>query len=125
MFEWIIILYILFVLLNAILNAAKETQKKRPITIPKTDLPIQKEEKTNAQKAVKQIRPLISVEKKIEEKREEKKIEKKEIHKERKLEESYIEKSLKNNLQEIIALIEIIGPPKAYQKWSIPYKKKD
>lgn len=129
MFEWIIVLYVFFVLLSAVLNALKEVQKKRPITIPEAKIP--PTEETKHPKKERTLKKTVEIEEpktqtvpyqRIEEK-------KKEISKDKKIDketkENYIEKSLKNNLQEVIALIEIVGPPKAYQKWSIPYKKKD
>lgn len=127
MSEWIIILYVFFVLLSAVLNALKEVQKKRPITIPKTEIPPMEEIETYPKKE-KTLKKKVEITEpkaqdtfypKFEEKRKES------AKKDLPSKENYIEKSLKNNLQEIIALIEIVGPPKAYQKWSIPYKKKD
>lgn len=125
MFEWIIVLYVFFVLLSAILNALKEAQKKRPITIPKAELPPNVEIEKYSKKERIPKKNLEIVEPKTQIISYQKEEKEQEISKEKKTKENYIEKSLKNNLQEIIALIEIVGPPKAYQKWSLPYRKKD
>ena len=116
MFEWLIILYILFIFISAILDAAKKAKGQKEIIIKKIETT---KEKTTTQELPKEI---VIPQKTIEQK---KKIEKKEEKIKETHEETYIEKSIKNNLPEIIALIEIIGPPKAYQNWTAPYKKKN
>ena len=115
MFQWLIILYILFVIVSAILNTAKEVKNKREIIIKKAEIPKEEEIKKEVPKEILLPKKTVEKKEKIEEK----------VKKEKKIEETYIEKSLKNNLPEIIALIEIIGPPKAYQNWTVPYRKKN
>ncbi len=118
MFEWLVILYILFIFISAILDATKKAKDQKEIIIKKIE---RTKEKTTPQELPKEMvipQKTIEQKNKIEEFKKEEKI--KETH-----EETYIEKSIKNNLPEIIALIEIIGPPKAYQNWTAPYKKKN
>lgn len=118
MFEWLITLYIIFIIVSSILETAKRIKDQKEIIIEKTEVA---KEEINREELPKEIvipQKPIEQKKKAEEIKKEKKI--KETYK-----ETYIEKSIKNNLPEIIALIEIIGPPKAYQNWTAPYKKKN
>ena len=121
--EWIVFLYILFIVLSAITNALREANKQKKVIVIK---PVEEklEEKIKTETLPKEKTKVISILYSEKPKRESKS---KEVIQEKKPQEesSYIEKSLKNNLPEIIALIEIMGPPRALQGWSLPYKKKN
>uniref|UniRef100_A0A7C3MQ58 Uncharacterized protein n=1 Tax=Dictyoglomus thermophilum TaxID=14 RepID=A0A7C3MQ58_DICTH len=121
--EWIVFLYILFIILSATLNAIKEVNKQKKVVVIKPiEEKLEKTPKTESppKEKTKVLSTLYSEKPRIESKT-------KEIVQGKKIQEepSYIEKSLKNNLPEIIALIEIMGPPRALQGWSPPYKRKN
>ncbi|MCS7201270.1 MAG: hypothetical protein NZ841_00625 [Dictyoglomus sp.] len=121
MMDWIFWVYILFVILMGITSAIKELQKQK-VNIPKKiELYTQEErlEKGVEEKVKREIQKVriepkdaketLTVTKKI--KSEEKPF-------------IFLEKDLKERLPEAIILMEILGPPKAFRGFGLPYRQK-
>ncbi|MCX7941631.1 MAG: hypothetical protein N2516_00860 [Dictyoglomaceae bacterium] len=116
--DWIIVLYFLFIILTGILSAIKEAQRKK-ISIPKKIEPYLPEEELEREKIEGKIKRDVQEVKKPQEKPI--------LTKKMKLEEkpfTFLEKDLKEKLPEAIILMEILGPPKAFQGFGPPYRRK-
>jgi len=117
--DWIIILYIIFIIASGIISGLMESKGKRPRRIKPIEVPVTKEEP----ELIKE-KPIVKYEepKKILE--EPKKTKKENIPQKVEQEEFSIEKDLVEKLPEIIALMEIIGPPRAYRGFGQSFPRK-
>jgi ABC-type Na+ efflux pump permease subunit len=140
--EWIVLLYILFIVLSGIFSAIKEAQKKQT-KIPKKLEPILIEKEIFEEKKIKEAKEKTKAD--IEEvetvfKETEGNVSKavyiiehkgkstfkmpEEVEKIEKKTYTFIEKDIKEKLPEIIILMEILGPPKAFQKPPLFYRRR-
>ncbi|MGB9857874.1 MAG: hypothetical protein ACPLKX_07030 [Dictyoglomaceae bacterium] len=125
--EWIIILYIIFILTSAIISAIKEAEKGKRIKkiepvivekeLEKEKLREYKIKEVKEKKVEKEILTPIEIKPKEEKIPSPYQLEEEKIP-------AFWEKDLIEKLPEIIILMEILGPPRALQGFGPPYRRK-